>query len=527
MKIKAFCVLSIGFSLAVFSEAARDKHSNNHHHHIHHERHAANRVEVADAEIIGHLRQHHHVAPAGIPNLPYVDEKTQPSSPPPPHSPDHPVYPPIIAPSQTRIITQPVKAPSVHGPGKAVGPIQDKKGASQKKEPEAPAQSAEASAQSGKKDKMVIAYWTDWTSGAMPPEAIPFEKVTHVNYAFAVVKPDFQPVFETDYLLNRVVREAHKKNVKVLMSVGGWTGSQYFSPLAASKHGRKTFIDGAIKMVKDYNLDGIDIDWEYPGRIGSACNVIDEKNDTKNFLTLLKELREALNELPEGHKLEISLATRIVPFDGPDGIMKDVTEFAKVVNHINVMAYDINGSWSTVTGANAPLSGSNPLTYMGGAQAWIDAGFPAEQINMGVPFYGRSLVAENDMTRTQSMASPFVKKVPIGDNNDGLWTDPCEKTASYSGVWKFKNLREQGVVDEQGNARAPWVRTFDQESHTPWLFNPETRQFISYDDRESLQLKVDYVKRKHLGGVMLWALNQDTTDFELLEVLQNVRKNES
>lgn len=110
-------------------------------------------------------------------------------------------------------------------------------------------------------EKMVVAYWTDWTSGSISPEAIPFDKITHINYAFAIVRPDFRPVFETDYLLNRVVREAHAKGVRVLMSIGGWTGSQYFSPLAATKQGRKTFIDGAVQFVRDYNLDGIDIDW--------------------------------------------------------------------------------------------------------------------------------------------------------------------------------------------------------------------------------------------------------------------------
>ena len=76
--------------------------------------------------------------------------------------------------------------------------------------------------------------------------------------------------------------------------------------------------------------------------------------------------------------------------------------------------------------------------------------------------------------------------------------DPCEKEAAYSGVWKYKNLREQGVVDQYGNARAPWIRKFDQESQMPWLFNPFTKQFISYDDRESLRLKVDYAKQKQL-----------------------------
>ncbi|KAI7830368.1 chitinase [Gamsiella multidivaricata] len=358
----------------------------------------------------------------------------------------------------------------------------------------------------------------------MPPEAIPFDKVTHVNYAFSIVTPDFRPVFETEYLLNRVVRAAHAKNVKVLMSIGGWTGSQYFSPLAASKQGRRTFIDGAIKMVKDSNLDGIDIDWEYPGRLGSSCNIFDQQNDTKNFLTLLRELRQALNALPNGNQLEISLATRIVPFDGSDGILKDVSEFSKVVDFINVMAYDINGSWGDVTGANAPLIGKDELTYEGGAQAWINAGFPAQRINMGIPFYGRSLITKTDMTQTQSMAAPFHKKVPAGDRDDGLWTDPCEKVAAYSGVWKFKNMREQGLIGQDGQARSPWVRKFDPETRTPWLFNPETKQFISYDDKESLKLKVDYAKQKDLGGVMLWALNQDSTDFELLDVLQEVRR---
>ncbi|KAF9969689.1 hypothetical protein BGZ73_007820 [Actinomortierella ambigua] len=373
--------------------------------------------------------------------------------------------------------------------------------------------------------KKIVAYWTDWTSGSMPPEAIPFDKVTHINYAFSVVRPDFNPVFDTDYLLTRVVRECHAHGVKVLMSIGGWTGSQYFSPLASTPAGRKTFIDGAIHFVTTYGLDGIDIDWEYPGRLGSSCNIYDVANDAQNFLTLLRELRAALDALPGRQNLEISLATRIVPFDGPGGQLRDVSEFAKVVNHINIMAYDINGSWSPVTGANAPFGGTaGSLSFSGGAQAWIDAGFPPEQINMGVPFYGRSLISKNDMSWSSSIAAPFEPRVPVGDNNDGLWTDPCENTATYSGVWKYRNLREQGIVTREGQAIAPWIRTFDNDSQTPWLFNPQTKQFISYDDPQSLRVKIDYVKQKNLGGMMLWAINQDTADFELLSTLQEARQ---
>ncbi|KAG0213830.1 hypothetical protein BGX28_003504 [Mortierella sp. GBA30] len=488
--------------------------------------------------------QHHHhnnagdtfqdeSAQASIPKVQYhghdhSDPRKQDPTPAPVEEPPNPkAAPEIVLPEAPKAqISQEKPAPVVEPGDTEISKDPEPKQVAENPNP-VPPQSSETEAPvgaPGKKEKMVVAYWTDWTSAAMPPEAIPFDKVTHVNYAFSIVTSDFKPVFETDYLLNRVVKAAHDKGVKVLISIGGWTGSQYFSPLVASMQGRKTFIDGAVQLVKDYNLDGIDIDWEYPGRLGSACNTFDEEHDATNFLKLLKELRDALSSLPDGQKFEISLATRIVPFDGPNGLMTDVSEFAKVVDHINVMAYDINGSWGSVTGANAPLSGPGQLNYAGGAQAWIDAGFPAEQINMGVPFYGRSLISQMDMSKAESIEAPFVKKVPIGDNNDGLWTDPCEKTAAYSGVWKYRNLRGQSVIDAAGNAVAPWIRKFDDESRTPWLFNPQTRQFISYDDRESLRMKVEYAKQKNLGGVMLWAINQDTADFELLNVLQEVRK---
>ncbi|KAG0036015.1 hypothetical protein BGZ82_004838 [Podila clonocystis] len=514
----AICILSLGLSLATLSEAKNSSHHHKHTDHSHHN-HANHHHE--------HLQHHHHYhnAPAAIPNVPYhghddskkhVHEEPKVDTAPQTKSDETPL---VIATPEADRKHQEDGLKDKDASNKIDSSLQNTDVSRRKHHTKNPAENVPIPRPT---EKMVVAYWTDWTSGSMPPEAIPFDKVTHINYAFAIVRPDFRPVFETDYLLNRVVREAHAKGVKVLMSIGGWTGSQYFSPLAATTQGRRTFIDGAVQFVREYNLDGIDIDWEYPGRLGSACNTFDEKNDANNFLILLQELRAAFRELPRGDQLEISLATRIVPFDGPNGQMRDVSEFAKVVNHINVMAYDINGSWGSVTGANAPLAG-NGLTYEGGASAWINAGFPAEQINMGVPFYGRSLITKQDMSDSHSMAAPFDSRVPVGDNNDGLWTDPCEKTAAYSGVWKFRNLREQGVIDAQGNARAPWIRKFDEDSMTPWLFNPQTKQFISYDDRESLRLKVDYAREKKLGGVMLWAINQDTADFELLNVLQDVR----
>ncbi|KAF9434178.1 hypothetical protein BGZ76_008443 [Entomortierella beljakovae] len=530
MKVSLVCIISLGLSLVVLGDAAKhnshgdnhnkhvEKHHNNEHpnkqhaNHANHANHDNKKNENKHKKVKGNndhkqhqnyhevKQHHHHMAPKVIPSVPYAQGSNYKA----------PENNAPVVPEQNYV----PQVPQIQDPSPASN--------NNNNVPEAHQQTPWSVPQ--KNDKMVVAYWTDWTSSAMPPEAIPFEKITHLNYAFSVVTPDFRPVFDTDFLLSRVTRAAHANNVKVLMSIGGWTGSQYFSPLAASQSGRKTFVDGAVRMVQNYNLDGIDIDWEYPGRLGSACNIFDEANDAKNFLTLLRELRAALSQLPNGQNLEISLATRIVPFDGPNGQLQDVSEFSKVVNHINIMAYDINGSWGDLTGANAPLTGAGDFNYEGGAEAWINAGFPPQQINMGVPFYGRSLITKADMTSAISMVAPFHKKVPIGDSNDGLWTDPCEKAAAYSGVWKYKNMRDQGLLDANGNAKGPWIKKFDKESQTPWLFNPHTKQFISYDDRESLGLKVDFAKRKGLGGMMLWALNQDSSNFELLDVLQGIRQ---
>ncbi|KAJ2462003.1 hypothetical protein GGI02_005562, partial [Coemansia sp. RSA 2322] len=103
---------------------------------------------------------------------------------------------------------------------------------------------------------------------------------------------------------------------------------------------------------------------------------------------------------------------------------------------------------------------------------------------------------------------------------DAPWYDVCAGTTANSGVWQWKNLRGQGVLTSPSTAAAPWVRQWDSVSQTPWLFNPSTKQFISYDDPQSLQIKVNYAASKGLAGAMVWSINMDYNG-ELVNVLHS------
>jgi len=338
--------------------------------------------------------------------------------------------------------------------------------------------------------------------------------LTHLNYAFALPDETGKISLGTTDLLTQVVAQGHAKGISVLLSVGGWSGSRYFSNIAASADLRKTFVGDCVTFVQNYNLDGIDIDWEFVGKKGMDCNNFSAQ-DSDNQLLLLQDLRSALDsQFGPASKL-ITLAVRIEPFIGPDGQpLSDVSNVVPYVDLINIMAYDINGSWSTTSGANAPISG--PQSVQSSIDAWTGAGWPAKKITMGLAMYGRSFtVAEQPTT----ISAPFSKPQQKGDNDDALWADPCPNAEQvYSGLYKWTNLRAQGVLTAPDTAGDGWTRNWDDDSQTPWLYNDATKTLVTYDDTQSLKQKVNYALGKGLAGVMLWELSQQLNN-ELLQTI--------
>jgi chitinase len=311
--------------------------------------------------------------------------------------------------------------------------------------------------------------------------------------------------------MSQVVPILHDGGAKVLLSVGGWTGSDCFSTVVKDAVSSQAFTKGLINIVKRHDLDGVDLDWEYPGKQNSACNAVDTGHDAANFLAYLKDLRAGLYETFGQGKL-ITLALGLKPFDGSNGC---VSGFAEVVDYGNLMQYDINGPGSETTGPVAPLNfepGKGAQhSFVKAIEDWTGAGWPASQLVAGVGFFGKALTAAVDMSLDPTnQYQPHVKRI---------WTASHQGEA-HSGIWQWKDLRGQGVLRTPTMAAAPWIRNWDAVTQTPWLFNPTSRTFISYDDPESVARKVEVARAKGLAGMMAWTIDQDS-DGELVTALRS------
>ncbi|KAJ2766886.1 hypothetical protein IWQ56_003541 [Coemansia nantahalensis] len=360
---------------------------------------------------------------------------------------------------------------------------------------------------------VVIGYYPSWKRAKMG--GVDFSKYTHINIAFSIPRSDGTFTFEDDWAMGIISSQIRAGGAKILMSVGGWTGSNYFSDILKNGAAREQLLKSITDYVRDNKLDGIDIDWEYPGRLGNTCNAYDPQNDATNFLAFLRDLRGRFNaEFGTHSKKLITLAVRAEPFDQAGRPMNGVAEFARYVDYANIMIYDINGPWNPETGPNAPFKyeggKGTPLSFVSAIDAWTSAGWPANQLVAGLGFYGRSTVAQQNMMRDSSnQYQPQSHDVPLGDQEDAPWYDACARTTSTSGTWQWKNLRSQGVLTDPHTAAAPWIRNWDKVSQTPWLFNPDTKMFISYDDPDSIRIKSNYAASRGLAGLMIWSANMD------------------
>ncbi|TFY74973.1 hypothetical protein EWM64_g9040 [Hericium alpestre] len=182
-------------------------------------------------------------------------------------------------------------------------------------------------------DIVASTWFAAWHNDQYGLNNISWSKYTSVIYSFATTTPDVNTIglAQSDMqLLPQFVQTAHQNNVQAILSIGGWTGSQYFSPAVSTSDNRTAFAQAVMKVVSQYSLDGIEFDWEYPNKQGIGCNVI-SPDDGANFLSFLQELRSQ-----NGAKnLTLSAATSVTPWVGPNGTpMSDVSGFAKVLDHI-------------------------------------------------------------------------------------------------------------------------------------------------------------------------------------------------
>jgi GH18 family chitinase len=200
---------------------------------------------------------------------------------------------------------------------------------------------------------IILAYATD----GIFADIIPYDKLTHINYAFLTPKADgtFNPI-NNAWKLKQIVKVGREHNVRVCISVGGWGWDAQFEELAANPESRSTFVQNLKAFVEEYKLDGVDIDWEYP----------DPGESSQNFLALIEQLRAAMPD-----KL---LTTAVVSYGDEHGLGVPSDSF-ELFDFVNIMTYD------------GPDHGTM-AQFERGLAYWSERGLPKEKIVMGAPFYG-------------------------------------------------------------------------------------------------------------------------------------------
>lgn len=313
------------------------------------------------------------------------------------------------------------------------------------------------------------------------------QKLTRINYAFANIK-DGRIVngfaHDDENFASLVALKNQNPSLTVLVSVGGWLWSGAFSDMALTRQSRDLFISSVVEFVRRNQLDGLDIDWEYPGLPGAEPHFRAE--DKQNYTSLLKELRERFNKLEKDlHRpLYITVAT------GSSTEFLEHTEMNKVqkyVDTVNLMAYDYYEPDSdAITGHHAPLY-TNPadpkkISDATSVEEYEKAGVPAAKIVLGVPFYAH------------------------------VWGQvPAENHGLYQPGKQIPRDSPTFGIGPEAMLQNGFIRYWDPVAAAPYLYNAEKQIFVSYDDPESLALKCKYVLAHKLRGVMFWDYESDAS----------------
>ncbi len=358
----------------------------------------------------------------------------------------------------------------------------------------------------------VMAYYMARNNYA--PEEIPVGNLTHIIFSFTEVidnKMAFKHPESGENLRQLVIQRQRNPGLKVMVACGGWGGSGGFSDMAATVESRIIFVESVIDFINEYDLDGLDIDWEYPGLPGIGNPYRPE--DKENFTALMKELREAMDAT--GKKLTLTFAAA-----GWDKYFDNIetVEVMKYADYINLMTYDFVGGNQPYTAHHTnlglisldDLKGTaymqhinnsiinkdepdwQPRSIEGIVNFCLGLGVDKEQVVIGAAFYGKSW------------------KVKTTENN-GLY-QAAEGTqkgwASYAAI-------RDSMENKNG-----YTRFWDEKAKAPYIFNMSDSLFITYDDTVSVRLKARYAIDNNLGGIMFWEQSQDTKkEHSLLDII--------
>ena len=300
-------------------------------------------------------------------------------------------------------------------------------------------------------EKVVVAYVTSWSR--VMPDA---QYMTHINYAFGHVTKSFDGVRIDNEARLRAITALKKDNphLKVLLSVGGWASGN-FSEMAADKHLRRSFAKDCKRVMREFDLDGIDIDWEYP--TSRAAGISASPDDTDNYTLLMHDLRRSL-----GRKALLTLASV--------GSAKfvDFPAILEYIDFVNIMAYDMGGAPKHHTALyNSP---NTNMSADDAVKAHIKAGVPLSKLVLGMAFYGRG------------------------------------------GKGGFPNSMNYNRIPRQSDK---YEERWDYQAQAPYLVDKQERFVFGFENPRSLAAKCRYVQQVGMKGAMYWEYSGDNEQNEL------------
>ena len=337
----------------------------------------------------------------------------------------------------------------------------------------------------GQAEETIVGYYAGWASKEYPAERVPAETLTQVNYAFAVIEDGRAalPDPERDGANLKALTTLRRRNpaLRVVLSIGGWDDSTYFSDAASSTARREAFAESCLELVRSHDLDGVDLDWEYPVS-GGAADVVHRPQDRENFTLLLRALREALDRQGrrDGKRYVLSFAGAA---DGSYLRCIEPQAAAELADHIFLMTYDFHGPWDSYADFNAPLytpEDASPQYRSSvdvSVSAWLRQGVPAKKLVLGMPLYGYLYQG-------------------VSGRNRGLYSRfSSARSVSYDAI------RKSWLNGDLGQYR-------HEKAQVPYLYG--NGRFLSYEDEISIAAKADLARARGLGGVGFWELSQDS-----------------
>lgn len=356
--------------------------------------------------------------------------------------------------------------------------------------------------QQGEK-KVVIGYVAGWKG--IDPDKIPVEKLTHINYAFANVVDGLvtsgEDLEDRDSLNFLKLHSLKSRNpdLKVLVSIGGWTWSKGFSDAALTVESRKKLTASGIDFLIKHNLDGLDFDWEYPALQGD--NNVVRATDKENFVAMLQSFREALDSLGAIHQKHY-LSTIATGGFRKYLEVNDLRSAVKYLDLINIMSYDLAGMGDDTTGHHANLYKGNPAlmpaskrnrSVQSAVMDHIEFGVPRNKIVVGIPFYGK-------------------RWKEVGPFNNGLYQPG-----------KFDQGLSQDKIHLLQND-ASYKEFWDYGAENAFLYSAEKMEWVTFESRKSIAHKIYFVKKEQLAGVMFWELSEDPSNSLLDEIEVNLKR---